>query len=165
MKPGKKEWVQGGAALSEGVVKPCWLHTFSRWGNESAPLHIARLHPLSWGNPTYVGSSAPLTLHRAALPVGTVMLCQFCTFSQWATAVFQYLCSFFGQGSPTNGYLSILLALHFIQRPAIPARSISRWRDLLHACYGALLFVLELAPGGLAGYMLQQPCRLTREPE
>lgn len=69
--------------------------------NECAPLHIASLHPLQLGQPpTYVGSSAPLTLHRAALPVGTVMLCQFCTFSQW--------------GSPTRMHSSVPVSLQFL---------------------------------------------------
>lgn len=64
------------------------------------------------------------------------------------------------QGRPARGDCSIFLALHSVWKgescvhvqhhPAVLAGSISGWRGLLYACYGALLFLLDLAAGGEA---------------
>lgn len=43
------------------------------------------------------------------------------------------------------------------KHPAMPVESISRWRSPLYACYGALMFLLDLAPGGVAEGLLQHP--------
>lgn len=36
--------------------------------------------------------------------------------------------------------------------PCYTAGSVSRWRGLIHACYGALMFLLDLVPGGVARF-------------
>lgn len=87
--------------------------------------------------------------------------------------------TFSGQGNPVFMSLSILLALHspqarephvhaqpsgcVKQHSAIPAGSISWWRFPFYAHYGSFLFLLALAPGGVAGGMLQWPYSLARE--
>lgn len=56
----------------------------------------------------------------------------------------------YGQGSPMSGYHNVLLALHSLQCP-VSSLDQSPGRGPLHARCGALLFLLELDLGRLAG--------------
>lgn len=90
-----------------------------------------------------------------------------------------YLHTFSGQRSPAGGFHRVLLPLHSSQvgeprvhmqpsgfpkqHAAVHTGSFSRWGAPLYTHFDAFVFLLDLAPGRVAGGAAA-PCRLARKP-
>lgn len=109
------------------------------------------LHSLQVGQPHTCAQECPtiftFSLERAALHAGATTFSWLLILSRWGSLV----CTC----SPVDALSGVLLH-PLVQSPG--------WRDPIHACYDALLFLLDLTLEEVADDVLQQPCSSAREP-